>query len=231
MKHKNDDQGPLLTREDFENFITTNTAIASPHLVPEVKLYLASDITPLWQASEKMFESRHVPAPFWSFAWPGGQALSRYILDNPEWVKGKRVIDVASGSGMGAFAAKIAGAASIKANDIDPVALAAIGLNAKLNNMEVETIPTSLINQFPEDTDVLLVGDFFYEWPTAGYALEWLRACVAENITVLLADPGRPHVPRSGIKELARYTMPTSKAVEDATEKTALIYQLLAEEE
>lgn len=217
--------------ENMRGFIKKNTAIAAPPLVPEIKLYLASDVTPIWKATEKFFETNNVPAPFWCFAWPGGQALSRYILDNPKIVRDKCVLDFASGSGIVAFAAKKAGATHVVASDVDPIALLALEMNAELNGVTVECAHANFMNTDLSAFDVILAGDFCYEWPMAGYAVEWLRAEVAKGRLVLFGDPGRPHAPRFGITKLGMYDVPTTKLVEDSDVKHTGVFRLLASED
>jgi predicted nicotinamide N-methyase len=211
-------------------FIVENTLPQYPPLVPELNLYLVCEINPLWRATEALLAKQNIPPPFWCFAWPGGQALARYILDNPDTVRGKRVFDFASGSGLVALACKKAGAAHVTANDVDPIAITAIGMNAKLNNLDIEVLHDNRMGKPLPDYDVILAGDFCYEWPMAGYAVEWLRSEVAAGREVLFADPGRPHAPRTGIEEIARYTVPTTTEVEDSTSKSTGLFRLGPEE-
>lgn len=208
-------------------FITANASPLAPPLVPELTLYLAAEVNPLWRATEELFSSRNIPPPFWAFAWPGGQAMARYLLDHPGTVSGKRVFDFASGSGLVALAAKKAGAAAVTANDIDPVAICAITQNAQRNGLELTVQHANMLNQPLPDVDVLLAGDFCYEWPMAGYAIDWMRSLAARGVTVLFADPGRPHAPREGLEELARYPVPTSRDLEDSEEKLTRVFRLL----
>lgn len=212
-------------------FIKSHTALIAPPLVPEISLHLASEITPLWRATEGAFARLNIPPPFWSFAWPGGQALARHILDNPALVAGKRVFDFASGSGLVALAAKKAGAAAVMANDVDPLAILAISLNAEANSLALDTLHQNQLGKAMHGYDVIVAGDFCYEWPMAGYAIEWLRRCVAEGVTVLCADPGRPHAPQDGLDVLATYDVPTTREVEDSTLKHTKIFSLQAEGE
>ncbi|MBI3418703.1 MAG: methyltransferase [Proteobacteria bacterium] len=211
-------------------FITANTAAASPGLVPEIQLYLATEITPLWRSCEKFLQRENIPPPFWALAWPGGQALSRYILDHPETVRGKRVLDFASGSGLVALACKKAGAVAVTANDVDPMAIVATSLNATLNGQELNVLHDNLIGRALPEVDVITAGDFCYEWPMAGYAMEWLRRLVGEGKTVLFADPGRPHAPLGGFIELFRIAVPTTRDVEDSETKSTGVFRLLADE-
>lgn len=215
----------------MNEFIVKNTTPMAPALVPELKLYLASEINPMWRATEAFFADSNIKPPFWAFAWPGGLALTRYIFENPDLVRGKRVFDFASGSGLMALAAAKMGAAKVVANDIDPSAIVAIAMNASINNLVVDTEHANAIGRDMAGFDVIIAGDFCYEWPMAGYAIEWLRTQTAKGVTVLFADPGRPHAPRTGIEEVARYTIPTTRDVEDSDEKLTRIYRLLESED
>jgi predicted nicotinamide N-methyase len=211
-------------------FIEKNAQRARPPMVPEIELYLVTEITPLWRATEKLLQRENIPPPFWGFAWPGGQALARTILEDHDIVRGKRVFDFASGSGLAALAAKKAGALSVTANDVDPMAIAAMGLNAHINKLDIEVRHDNLIGKSLKDFDIILAGDFCYEWPLAGYAVEWLRGEAAQGREVIFADPGRPHAPKTGIQELRRFQVPTSKEVEDSEVKSTGVFRLLSEE-
>jgi predicted nicotinamide N-methyase len=217
---------PEFIREMGE-FISSNAALSAPPLVPEIKLYLAREIDPLWRMTEEVFQTKNIPPPFWAFAWPGGQALARYILDHPQLVAGKRVFDFASGSGLVALAAKMAGAAEVTANDIDPVAIVALTLNAKSNDLVLTASHKNMINAPMEGYDIILAGDFCYEWPMAGYAIDWMRVQVSVGLGVYFADPGRPHAPLSGIEECANYRVPTSRDLEDSDQKIVKVFRLL----
>ena len=209
-----------------ELFIRRQTLIASPPIVPEISLYLASEITPIWQATEAMLAEAGVPPPFWAFAWAGGQGLARHILDHPECVAGKRVLDFGSGSGLCAIAAALAGAAHIRAAEIDPIACAAIGINAGLNGVCLEITAADVIGTDPA-AELILAGDMCYEKPLATRLLAWLRAAVGNGAEVLLGDPGRNYSPADGVEEIARYLVPTSLELEDRTERSAVVWRLL----
>lgn len=217
--------------KDTTAFIKSQTQRSAPRLVPELKLYLAEAMTPLWQMTEERLSARNVPPPFWSFAWPGGQALARHILDHPALVAGKRVFDFASGSGIVALAARRAGAAEVVAADIDPAAIVAIMLNAQENALALTVSHQNWIGKTMTAYDVILAGDVFYEWPMAMHVEEWLRAVAGDGKTVLFADPGRNYIPRDHIDYLARYDVPTSLEVEDKTLKTTTVYRLLPQTE
>jgi predicted nicotinamide N-methyase len=207
-------------------FIRAQTEIRSPPLVPELRLHLASEVTPLWHATEAFLERTGLPPPFWAFAWPGGQALARYVLDHPERARGRSVVDFAAGSGIGAIAAARAGAARLRASDIDPAAASAITLNAALNGAEVEVMAEDLTLIAQRAADLILAGDVCYEREMSARAIAWLQRQAALGATVLLADPGRAYRPRDGLEELARYAVPTSRDLEDSAERETVVWQL-----
>jgi predicted nicotinamide N-methyase len=209
---------------DYAAFVRGNTSILSPPLVPEVKLHLAHEALPIWQKTEEQLGEIGLPPPFWAFAWAGGQALARYILDNPEIVKGKRVIDIASGSGLVAIAAMKAGAASVLAADIDNFAVAAIQINAVLNQVRVEFTTADLLAERPPHIDVILVGDLFYEKHVAERCLTWLQQ--ATNTETLIGDPGRSYLPKDKLIKIVSYAVPVSRDLEDAEIKQTAVWKL-----
>ena len=208
---------------DAAEFIRTQTAIGPAGIAPEIKLYLASEVTPLWQLTEERLKGSGLPPPYWAFAWPGGQGMARYLLDHPEEVRGKRVLDFAAGSGVAALAAMKAGAAKALAVDIDPMALTAIDLNAALNGVNLEVADGIGMEDPPKRIDVILIGDACYEQTLSARLMRWLWLCVAGGIRVLLADPGRAYVPREGLLELARYDVPVSRDLEDHDQRTVRV--------
>jgi predicted nicotinamide N-methyase len=212
-----------------EDFVRRNTAIGSPPLVPEIRLHLATEVTPLWQATEASLSRFGTPPPFWAFAWAGGQALARYILDHPETVAEKDVLDLASGSGMVAIAAAMAGARRATASDIDPYAAAAIALNTTLNNVAVAVDTRDLLDRGPAGWSVVLAGDVCYEEPMASRMIGLLRRIAARGRLALLGDPGRAYLPCEGLVELARYTVPVSRELEDREAKEGVVYEVLAD--
>ena len=191
-------------------FIAANTAVARPPIVPEIALYLASEITPIWHATESALEAKEVPPPFWAFCWPGGQALARHILDHRELVRGKRVLDFAAGCGVAAIAAALSGAGHVAANDIDDHAMAAVRMNAGLNQVAIEEVLGNLVGGPGGRWDLVLAGDVCYERPMSGDVTSWLRALAADGAEVLMGDPGRNFLPDNGLLEVARYDVPTS---------------------
>jgi len=180
-------------------FIRANAELMSPPLVPEIKLYLATEVVPLWRKTEEELNEMGVPPPYWAFAWAGGQALARYILDHPEIVRGKSVLDFGAGSGLVALAAAKAGAAKILAADIDRFSIAAIIANAEANGVAIATTADDIIGS-PQDFDVILVGDMCYERPLAERLMDWLKS---RDAVILLGDPGRSFFPKQGLERLA----------------------------
>jgi len=211
------------------DFVRRNTAIKRPPLVPEIALYLATEVTPIWQATEESLSRGSVPPPFWAFAWAGGQALARYVLDNPDTVGGREVLDIGSGSGIVAIAAAMAGAKRVVAAEIDPFAAAAIGLNAALNGVAITVETRDLLDRAAAGWGVALAGDICYEEPMASRAMNLLRRIAGRGRTVLLGDPGRAYLPRSGIEELARYEVPTSRELEDREAREGVVWRVLPE--
>ena len=206
-----------------EDFIKANSIVMAPPLVPEIKLHLASEVVPLWRATEEELAANGLPPPYWAFAWAGGQALARYVLDHPETVRGKRVLDIGAGSGLVGLAAARAGADDVLAADIDSFACAAIRLNAAANDSAIRVTREDLIGA-PCTWDLILVGDLFYERPLAERLLAWLRPLA---VPALLGDPGRNYFPKSGIAELARYKVQTTRDLEDREIRDTGVYKLL----
>jgi predicted nicotinamide N-methyase len=210
----------------FSDFIRANTALAHPPLVPELLLHLAGAVTPLWHATEASLAQNQLPPPYWAFAWAGGQALARHILDHPEIVRDQAVLDFGAGSGLLAIAAMKAGAGAASAAEIDPFAAAAIALNAASNGVTVELETADLIGLWPADWDVVLVGDMCYERPLAERLTAWLRRLAEVGKLVLIGDPGRAYLPQQGLQELARYTVPTPLDLEDRTSRDGVVWRL-----
>lgn len=214
-------------RDDAERdaFILAHTELVAPALVPEIRLHLATELTTLWTVTEAWLAERGVPPPYWAFAWAGGQALARHVLDRPELVRGRDVIDFASGSGIVAIAAALAGARSVLATDVDAVALRAIRLNAIRAGVEARVSATTrdVIDDPCEGFEVVLAGDVCYEQPMSGRVLPWLAALARGGRPVLVGEPGRTYAPRDGIEELARYDVETVADVEGVSRKVGRV--------
>jgi predicted nicotinamide N-methyase len=208
---------------DAEAFVRANTVLTTPPLVPEIRLHLATEITPIWQATEDWLAENNVEPPFWAFAWPGGQALARHILDNPALVTGKRVLDFAAGGGIAAIACAMAGAAQVEASEIDDLALAAIGLNARINGTQV--MPAHDVVGAACRWDLILCGDVCYEAPMTGHIMPWL-ANMAHSAEVWIADPGRAYLPKVGLDPLAAYRIDTTLELEDRVTRDVGLYRL-----
>ena len=228
----------MTAERDYAGFIRANTAVAAPPLVPEIRLHLATAVTPLWHATEQTLERSQLPPPYWAFAWPGGQALARYVLDRPATMRGKRVVDIGAGSGLAAIAAATAGAESVTAGEIDPFAVAAIALNAALNGVAVTVATIDFLSAFDplsaafsapfgdiDATLCLLIGDMCYERPLAERLIAFLRRCAARGAEVLLGDPGRAYLPQDGLELLTTYDVPTSLDLEDRTVRSTAVYR------
>ena len=215
-----------LTPANAPDFIAANTRLqAVPH-APEISLWLADEITPLWRLTEEELGEMGLPPPFWAFAWAGGQALARWLLDNPDQVAGKRVIDLATGSGLVAVAAMKAGAISVLAADIDPFCAAAVAANARSNDVEIAFTDANLLDAPPPPVDLICAGDVFYEKPMAEAVLAWLKQAQANGTRVIVGDPGRTYFPKSGLTLLAEYTVPTTRELEDQEVKRSRVWSL-----
>ncbi len=207
-------------------FILANTTLLPVPLTPEIQLYLAHEAVPLWQKTEEELGAIGLPPPFWAFAWAGGQALSRYVLDHSESVNNKQVLDLASGSGLVAIAAMKAGAVRVVAADIDNFAIAAMGLNAKANHVTLATTVLDLLQAPPPRIDTILVGDLFYEKSIAEKVFAWLSTAKARGTQVLIGDPGRSYLPTEKLIKLAEYNVPVTRDLEDAEIKRTAVWTL-----
>lgn len=184
--------------------------------VPEVRLHLAEDAI-VWWARMEALAGHALPPPYWASAWAGGQALARHLLDHPELAAGRRVLDLAAGSGLVAIAAALAGAADVVANDIDPYAVAAITVNARANRVTIDASGDDLLDSVGVDVDLVVAGDVFYNRPMAERMLPFLRRAVASGAEVLVGDPGRGHLPADGLRVLADYPVPTTEPSVDSS--------------
>jgi predicted nicotinamide N-methyase len=207
------------------NFILANTTLIAPPLVPEIKLHLATEVVPLWHKTEEELGAEGVPPPYWAFAWAGGQALSRYVLDHADVVVGKSVLDFGSGSGLVAIAAARAGAKSVLAADIDVFAAAAVAENAQANDIAISITADDVLGR-KDGWQTILVGDMCYERPLAERLLAWLRGLADDGALVLLGDPGRSYFPKSGVEKLATYRVQTTRELEDREIRETSVYRL-----
>jgi predicted nicotinamide N-methyase len=214
-------------KTDPEVFIRDNTGVLSPPHVPEVTLRLATEAHDLWLKTEEELEAIGLPPPFWAFAWAGGQGLARHVLDHSALVAGKSVLDFASGSGLVGIAARLSGASSVLAADIDPWSETAIRLNAALNGVALGYTVENMIGR-DEGWDVVLAGDVFYDRGFADVLIPWFSALAARGATVLVGDPGRAYCPRERMEALATYTVPVTRALEDSEVKKTTVWRFLA---
>lgn len=213
----------VATLDDARAFIRANTRVVSPRGLP-LRMYQADELTPLWEATEKDLARANVAPPFWAFPWAGGQALARYAIDTPQSVAGKRVLDLASGSGLVAIAAALAGASDVAANDIDPMCEAAISLNAELNEVSIRYIAGSLLESPLPDVDVILAADVFYEQRPAQMFRAYLERAAASGMTVFAGDPGRTYFPRDAFRQVAEYAVETTTEIENHPIQTARVW-------
>jgi len=216
----------MMQHTDALAFVCASTAPAPVPLCPEISLYQASALTPLWQATQATLDAWET-SPFWAFPWAGGQAVARYLLDHPELVCGRRVLDFGSGSGLVAISAARAGAAYVAACDIDPLFAAALALNTARNGVTVAPMCESVLGQALDDIEVVLCGDIFYEQPLATSALDWFRALAKAGKLVLVGDPGRVYSPSGPELEVcASYLVPTSREIEGTAERQTVVLRV-----
>jgi predicted nicotinamide N-methyase len=214
---------PTQSPANLRAFVRRNTRLAPVPGLPGVRLQLADDVMVVMQLAGGELGQADPALPFWAFAWAGGLAVSQYLVDHPEEVAGRRVLDVASGSGLCAVVAMRLGAASVHAIDIDPFSQAAVALNARANGVRVGFSRQDLLDAPPPPCDVILAGDVCYEEIMAGRMLEWLRLAARGGTRVLLGDPGRTYLPR-GLERLASYRVKTSRELEDAEIKESAVF-------
>lgn len=213
-----------LAPESAENFIRANTALMRPPHVPEIALHLADEAHDLWHRTEEELSEIGLPPPFWAFAWAGGQGLARYVLDHPEVVRGKHVLDFASGSGLVAIAAMQAGATAVVGADIDPFCEAAVRLNAGANAVSIDFTSADQVGH-DGGWEVVLAGDVFYEKPFADRLVPWFAGLRARGADVLVGDPGRAYLPKDRLDKLATYEVPVTRALEDAEVKRTTVWR------
>lgn len=215
----------MSARLDYAAFVRAATTVMPVPMVPEILLHQSADAIGLWEQTEREFGESDRQPPFWAFAWAGGQALARYILDHPQVTAGRRVLDLGSGSGLTAIAAAIAGAVSVLASELDPIAIAAIGLNAALNNVDIDTTG-DLLDTDGGDAEVVLAADIWYERRLSARAFRLLRRASAHGATVLAGDVGRAFLPREHMRDLAAYDIPVVAELENAAVKRTQILTL-----
>lgn len=214
-----------LTPDTARTFILANTAVHRPPHVPEIALHLADEAYDLWRRTEEELAEIGLPPPFWAFAWAGGQGLARHVLDNPEIVRGRSVLDFAAGSGLVGIAAAMAGASAVLCADIDPFCAPAIALNAALNGVQVDVTAVDLTGT-DGGWDVVLAGDVFYDRGFAARLVPWFEALAARGCTVLVGDPGRSYLPRERLAACSVHEVPVTRILEDAEVKRTTVWRL-----
>lgn len=207
------------------NFVRANTRLAPVPFLPELVLHQAEEPIELWERTEAAGAEQ--PPPFWAFAWAGGQALARHVLDDPDLVAGRAVLDLATGSGLVAVAAARAGARPVTANDIDPLSLAAAEANAEANNVKVLTVEEDLLETGYAEADVILAGDVFYSREMAGRVLPFLRRAAGRGALVLVGDPGRAYLPTESMIHRCTYDVPVVEALEGVPVRRTSVWQVV----
>ncbi|MCB1439002.1 MAG: methyltransferase [Nitratireductor sp.] len=215
--------------ETAKRFVLENTSVLTPPHVPEIRLRLADEAHALWLKTEEELERIGLPPPFWAFAWAGGQGLARHVLDHPELVRGKRVFDLATGSGLVAIAAKTAGATQVVANDVDPFCEAAVGLNSQVNAVSLRFDGNDFLasgSDLPQ-VDCVLAGDVFYDRMFSASAFAFLKRCADAGMRVLCGDPGRAYLPEDGLEKRAEYNIAVTRALEDSEVKHTCVWEVM----
>lgn len=215
-----------MTIADPEAFILATTRLQTVPHAPEISLWLADEITPLWKLTEEELGELGLPPPFWAFAWSGGQGLARWVLDHPGVFAGRTVVDFATGSGLVGIAAMKAGAASVLAADIDPFCGAAVALNARANGVDLDFTDRDLLDAAPPEVDVICAGDVCYERPMTDRVMVWLAQARAQGSRVLIGDPHRTYFRRDGLTHLADYQVPTTRELEDFAIKRSSVWDM-----
>ncbi|MEQ8404449.1 MAG: 50S ribosomal protein L11 methyltransferase [Oceanicaulis sp.] len=210
--------------EDPARFIEAHTRIGSAPLTPELRFHLADDAFDVWEKSEEALQADGLAPPFWAFAWGGGQALARHVLDHPDLVRGRTVLDFACGCAVAGIAAAKAGAAQVTASEVDPVAVEAARRNAALNGVKLSAVHADLVGA-DENWDVILAGDVFYEAEAGERIAAWLEALARRGARVLIGDPGRHFLPRKRLEAIARYDTPARRALEDRDVALARVWR------
>jgi len=218
--------GPGTSRDARADLVLARTRLQSPPVVPELRLHLADDMDAAWSALQDELDDGELPPPFWAFAWLGGQAVARLVLDQPQRVRGLRVLDLATGSGLCALAAQRAGAAAVTAVDVDPYAVVAARLNAAANGLDVDWRCADLLDEPPPAVDVVMAGDVFYDAAMSERVQPWLVAARRGGAQVLVGDPGRHYLPRALMTEVAALDVPTTRDLEGVEVKRVRVYSL-----
>lgn len=217
----------LASPEGRAAFVRAHTVLEPVPLVGTIRVHTATELVPIWRATESWLNQRGLGVPFWCVPWAGGQALARWLLDHPETVRGRRVLDFGAGSGLVAIAAAKAGAATVRAIDVDPIAVAACLLNAEANEVAIEVACEDIVDRVDVEADVLLAGDVWYELDASARFARWLGGLAGRGVRVFTGDPGRHYVP-SNVREIASFEVPTSIELESAPTRRARVLEVRA---
>ena len=223
-----DAMAPRTAEADPQAYVAGNSVLQTAPLVPEIKLHLADERAPLWSKTQRDLWDDGIVLPYWAFAWAGGQALARLLLDEPERVRGKRVLDFASGSAISGIAAMMAGASYVLAADIDPLAAIAAQMNAEANGVAVDTSTDDLVGNSLADFDVIIAGDICYEQSVAERVRDWLGAEARQGREVLIGDPGRTFLPRTDLEPVIGYGVKSSRDLDDTDVRNARVWRFAA---
>ena len=217
--------GPMATPSpaNLRAFVRRHTRLVTLDDLPGIRLHVADDVVDVWSRARAALATPDAPVPFWAFAWSGGLAVARYILDHPAEVRGRRVLDLGTGSGLCAIAAVKAGASSVLAADVDPLAIAAAEVNARANGVRFALRRDDLLVSLPPEADVILAGDVSYEETMGRRMAEWLAGAARIGIRVLIGDPGRRYLP-AGLERVASYRVTTNREIESAAVTAAAVY-------
>lgn len=215
-----------MTPDERRALVLARTRIQRPPLLPELQLHLADDMDQAWSSLQTELDDGDLPPPFWAFAWLGGQALARYVLDRPDVARGRRVLDLATGSGLCALAARRSGASAVTAVDVDPFAVEAARLNAGLNGLQLDLRCVDPLDGAAPDVDVVLAGDVFYDAAMSARVQPWLLDAARAGVDVIVGDPGRHYLPRALCTELTSYEVPTTRVLEGVERKTVRVHRL-----
>lgn len=216
--------GKLTPGPDFRRFILENTSVLTPPHVPEIRLHLADEAHDLWHRTEEELQESGIEPPFWAFAWAGGQGLARHVLDNPQCVRGKTVLDFATGSGLVAIATSRCGAGQVVAADIDPFTADAVALNAALNGLSIPHISANLVGQ-DQGWDIVLAGDVFYDKAMSAVLILWFDSLAARGAEILIGDPGRSYLPKDRLEKLSEHQVQVTRALEDQDVRKTTVWR------